>query len=107
MKMNVKDSFATELRTISQTSISKVADGYSIIEKGIPRSFIGKTVLELKVRNKFGLEILMIKQKQSQLSDKKNHKVIMPSVGYKFESTDLLVLFGSDEHIKKFQKEFH
>ncbi len=106
MKMNVKDSFANELRTLSKSSTSKVADGYSIIEKGVPRSFVGKTVIDLKFRNRVGLEILMIKNKPSLLSDEKSDKVTIPSVDYKFTSNDLLVLFGSDENIEKFQKEF-
>ncbi|MCK5457552.1 MAG: chloride channel protein, partial [Melioribacteraceae bacterium] len=32
MKMNVKDSFANELRTLSKSSTSQVAEGYSIVE---------------------------------------------------------------------------
>jgi len=107
MKMNVKDSFATELRTLNQSSISKVANGYSIIEKGIPRKFVGKTIIDLKFRNKYGLEILMIKQKPSILADQTSDIVTIPSVDYKFYVNDLLVLFGSDENIEKFQNEFH
>ncbi|MCF6268697.1 MAG: chloride channel protein [Melioribacteraceae bacterium] len=106
MKMNVKDSFANELRTLNKSSTSKVADGYSIIEKGVPRSFVGKTVIDLKFRNNYGLEILMIKHKQSVLSDETDEKVMIPSVDYKFKGNDLLVLFGSDENIEKFQKKF-
>ena len=107
MKMNVKDSFANELRTLSKSSTSQVADGYSIVEKGVPRNFVGKTVIDLKFRNNYGLEILMIKQKLSILSDEQSEKVIMPSVEYKFNVNDLLVLFGSDENIEKFRKEFY
>jgi CIC family chloride channel protein len=106
MKMNVKDSFANELRTISQSSHSKVADGYSIIEKSVPRSFVGKTVVDLKFRNKYGLEILMIKHKPSILSAETDDRVIIPGIDYKFNVNDLLVLFGSDKNIGEFQKEF-
>jgi len=107
MKMNVKDSFANELRTLGKSGTSKVADGYSIVEKGVPRNFVGKTVIDLKFRNNYGLEILMIKQKLSVLSDATSEKVIIPSVDYKFNINDLLVLFGSDENIEKFQKQIY
>lgn len=106
MKMNVKDSFATELRTLNKSNDSKVADGYSIIERPIPRDFIGKSVLDLKFRNTYGLEILMVKHKLSVLSEESNERIIIPSVDYKFTSNDLLVLFGADENIKKFKKIF-
>ena len=107
MKMNVKDSFASELRTLTQANISKVADGYSIAEKSVPKFFVGKTIIDLKFRNNYGLEILMIKQKPSILSDQTSDRVTIPSVDYKFNVNDLLVLFGSDENIEKFQSEFH
>ena len=102
MKQNMQDSFATELRTIDKTSVSKVADGYSIIEKNVPRSFIGKSMIDLRFRNVYGLEILMIKNKASILSDDEEDKIIIPDPSYKFVEYDLLVLFGSDENIKKF-----
>jgi chloride channel protein, CIC family len=106
MKMNVKDSFASELRTINQTKGSRVADGYSIIEKGVPRAFVGKSVIDLKFRNNHGLEILMVKHKLSVLSDETDERVIIPSTDYKFTSDDILVLFGADENIEKFRKEY-
>lgn len=107
MMMNVKDSFATELRTLNQATVSHVADGYSIIEKAVPRSFIGKTIVDLKFRNTFGLEILMIKQRASILSDEDQDKIVIPNLAYKFDQNDFLVLFGSDEKIGQFQKQFH
>lgn len=102
MKQNMQDSFATELRTIEKTTVSKVADGYSIIEKNVLRSFIGKSMIDLRFRNVYGLEILMIKNKASILSDEEGDKIIIPDPSYKFVEYDMLVLFGSDENIKKF-----
>lgn len=107
MKMNMKDSFATELRTLDHSSTSKVADGYSIVEKHVPREFVGKSVIDLKFRNKYGLEILMIKHKNSVLSENNSEDIIIPSIDYKFKHDDLLVLFGADENIKGFHEEFY
>ncbi len=107
MKMNVKDSFATELRTLNQSTTAKVSDGYSIIEKHVPRDFVGKTVVDLKFRNKYGLEILMVKHKQSVITEAVTEDVTIPSTNYKFKPNDLLVLFGSDENIEKFTSEFY
>jgi len=104
MKMNVRDSFATELRAIDKVNISKVADGYSIIEKNVPHSFIGKSMIDLRFRNTYGLEILMVKNKASILSDSEEDKIIIPDPNYKFTPDDVLVLFGSDENIKKFNE---
>jgi trk system potassium uptake protein TrkA len=102
--MDVRDSFATELRAIDKVNISKVADGYSIIEKNVPHSFIGKSMIDLRFRNTYGLEILMVKNKASILSDSEEDKIIIPDPNYKFTPDDVLVLFGSDENIKKFNE---
>ncbi len=101
MKLNMKDSFATQIRTLDKSNISKVADGYSIIEKIVPRSFIGKSMIDLKFRNIYGLEILMIKNKASILSEDENDNITIPDPNYKFFEDDTLVLFGADENIKK------
>ncbi|MEN8191378.1 MAG: chloride channel protein [Bacteroidota bacterium] len=104
MKLNVKDSFATELRTIDKTTVAKVADGYSIIEQNVPSYFVGKSMIELRFRNTYGLEILMIKNKASILSDDENDKITIPDSNYKFSQDDILVLFGSDDNIAKFKQ---
>lgn len=104
MKNDVKDSLATELRTLSKSTVSKVADGYSIIEKKVPHAFVGKSMLDLQFRNIHGLEILMIKNKASILADDESDKIIIPDPNYKFMEEDTLVLFGSDESINKFKK---
>ena len=106
MKLNVKDSFATDLRTLEHSNISHVADGYSIVEKMVPKSFVGKTVVDLKFRNKYGLEILMIKQKASILSHEEDDHVVIPEINYKFKENDFLVLFGADERIDAFKKKY-
>jgi CIC family chloride channel protein len=107
MKMNVKDSFANELRTLNKSNIAKVADGYSVIEKPVPPNFVGKTLTELKFRTKYGLEILMVKQRKSFYSESGDEKIFIPDVKYRFQPNDMLVLFGADDKIKKFENLFY
>lgn len=104
IKHNVTEGLANELKALEQTSSSKIADGYSIIEKNVPRHFIGKSIIDLRIRNKYGLEVLMIKQKSSILADKETDEIIIPNPDYKINEDDILVLFGSDENIKKFKE---
>ena len=74
--------------------------GYAIIEKKPLREFIGKNLSELRFRNRYGLEILMIKKTAGIFheSDAEN-KLVMPGPDYKIEEDDILVLFGNDEKI--------
>lgn len=101
-KHNITDELAQDLRRIEKTKVSKVSDGYSIVEKKAIPKFVGKTLVQLRLRNTYGLEVLMIKSSQDMFADKnKESKVIMPDPDYIIKDDDILVLFGSDEKISK------
>lgn len=101
IKQDLADGLTRELQTLQKSKISQVTEGYSIVEKKPSYEFIGKTISDLRIRNKYGLEILMIK-KQKELFDESEEKdqIIMPKHDYKIEQNDILVLFGPDEKIK-------
>ena len=104
-KMNLADGLSEELKTISRNKTASVSDGYSIYEKAAPNSFIGKSLAELKLRNKYGLEVLMIKKESSNVFDKEAKTVIkIPDANYIIEEDDLLVVFGNDEKLHEFSK---
>ncbi|MFZ1519041.1 MAG: chloride channel protein, partial [Ignavibacteriaceae bacterium] len=102
LKIDLADGLTRELSTLNESRVSRIADGYSIIEKKPSMDFIGKTLSELKLRNNFGLEVLMIK-KTKELFDEsqKDVRIVMPSYNYTVESDDILVVFGTDESISK------
>jgi len=101
-KHNLTDELAQDLRRIEKTRTSKVADGYSIIEKKAIGKFIGKTLVQLRLRNTYGLEVLMIKQSQDMFADDINESnIIMPDPDYVIQESDILVLFGSDDKINQ------
>jgi CIC family chloride channel protein len=105
LKYNLADGLARELKTIEKTQTSKVAEGYSIIEKKAPEKFIGKSIKDLRIRNIYGLEILMIKQTLPPvLAYEKEDEIVIPSPDYKIQLNDTLVLFGADEKIIEAKK---
>ncbi|PID62599.1 MAG: hypothetical protein CR986_01095 [Ignavibacteriae bacterium] len=100
-KYNLTDELAHDLMRIEKNKVSKVSDGYSIVEKKIPAKFIGKTLVQLRLRNQYGLEVLMIKQTKGLFSDSNDDtNIIMPDPNYVIKENDILVLFGSDEKIE-------
>lgn len=99
-KHNLTDELAQDLRRIEKTKTSRVSDGYSIVEKLAIPKFVGKTLVQLRIRNNYGLEVLMIKQGQDMYADNtKESNIIMPDPDYVIKEDDILVLFGSDEKI--------
>jgi len=99
IKYDIADSFANELKSSKDNSTSQVVDGYSIYERKAPKNFVGKNLIQLKLRNNYGLELLMIKQKKNFLSEE-NEEVLLPTPDYLIKENDNLLFFGSDESIK-------
>ena len=105
LKVNLASGLSKELKSIKPTTTAKVATGYSIAELSVPKKFIGKSLVELKIRNEFGLEVLMIKQPKEFLTDVNSEsEIITPDPEYKLKRTDTLVIFGADEKIENLKK---
>ena len=66
-----------------------LSDKYGIIDVGVPASWVGKGIGELNVRNKYGMNIIAIKNAGD---DQKI--IITPGADYKFEKSDIIVFVG-------------
>ncbi len=83
---------AERLTTSSLISHIPLAPEYSIFEIATPDSFIGKTLAELQLRNKYGINVIGIKD---VLYDKID---IVPDPNYKFgPDTAMIILCKTDE----------
>lgn len=74
--------------------IIDLSDEYSIADSVVPDSWVGKSIAELSVRKKHGVNIVAIK---NQLDD--NDVNITPSPEYRFRKTDIVVLVGKTADI--------
>lgn len=71
----------------------KFSDGYSIIEIKVPKSFIGKTLLELDLRKKYDANIIAIKDENEQINSLIGPNTIL-------NESDMMVVFGDIKKIK-------
>lgn len=67
--------------------------GYSLTELRIPRSLVGKTLIESDLRNRFGVTVLLVKRGRNL--------TVSPSPDYIFDRDDLLVVIGSDDQVTR------
>jgi CIC family chloride channel protein len=104
LKANLADGLSQELKSIKETTPSSVAAGYSIAEIPVAQEHVGKSLSELKLRNNFSLEVLMIKQPTKLFEDStEKENIITSDPHYQLREDDKLVLFGKDENIKRFR----
>lgn len=78
---------------------------FSIMETVSPLEFIGKTISELDVRAKHGLNIIAVRKKEVSskgLSDLN----IAPKADYVVKEGDILVILGSNENLEQFKKQY-
>lgn len=71
----------------------KLTPGYSIYEASVPQNWLGKTVLDIDVRKKYGINILATK-KEGELT------LIDPT--HVFTKDESVLMLGNDSDIKKF-----
>lgn len=67
---------------------------HSIYEIPVPPAWIGKTIITLDVRNKYGLSILAVKYN--------NTIHPLPGASYQFKEDDMLVIMGGNRDIRRF-----
>jgi chloride channel protein, CIC family len=102
LKHHLADGLVHDLKALEKFSSVKVADDYLISEQLAAKQFVGKTLVELKLRNKYGIEVLMIKPHNPPfMSEEKASKFIVPRHDYRIKENDILVVFGKESAINK------
>jgi len=101
LKYNLTEGFAREIQTLNLNTTSHVAKGYSLTEKKVPAAFVGKTLSQLRLRNNYGLEVVMLRKAQSPFAEEDKLGLMIPDPGYSIRKDDTLILFGANENITK------
>jgi len=105
VKLNLADSLSDDLSTISVNEVHDVLPGMSVIELSIPSNFTHKTLQELRLRNRFDIDVLMIEKDAGPFSSSKAEvERIVPQTNYEFASGDRIVIFGLRDKVEAFAR---
>lgn len=102
LREDLASGFAKELKTIDMIKPIKVAADYSIMEINLPEAFLGKSLIDLKLRNTHEIEVLMIKHLKDIFDTHSPSEIVTPDPNYKLKITDRLIVFGKDDKLKQF-----
>ncbi|HRZ14641.1 MAG TPA: TrkA family potassium uptake protein [Candidatus Omnitrophota bacterium] len=80
-----------------------------IIEMKVPRSLVGKTLREIKLRELFKINLIAVKQKKPAINDQGDRVfeemlVHVPSPDEPLKEEDILLVIGGNDDIQKFAK---
>ena len=101
------DRLAKRLEMKGVMDSLEISDEYNIVEVKVPPRYIGMSVAKADIRKEFYLNILTIikiEQKKNLLGINTPHKNVIGVVTpeYKFETEDILLLFGKIKNIQQF-----
>jgi len=74
----------------------ELSEEYGILEVPAPKTWIGKTILELNVRAKLGVNIIAVKNEQTTN--------VSPSANYQIVAGDIMVVLGDNKALEAVQK---
>jgi trk system potassium uptake protein TrkA len=72
-----------------------LSEDYMIFEMAPPNSFLGKTLAELQLRNRFNIEVIAVRD---VLSDSIH---MVPRAGFVVKDGEVLVVIGKESDIRK------
>lgn len=102
LKYNMTEGFAQELKEVGRQKEIQVTGDHMLVEVAIPPHFIGKSIERLHLRNRYNIEVLMVKHSLSPFDAQEGEpEITFPDPKYKFKAGDHIVIFASTEAIKK------
>jgi len=73
-------------------------DEYTIIQVDPPRSFIGKSLMELNLRSRYEVYIIAVKELVPE------RFVMVPHADFVVKDSDILIILGKDKDIRKIKE---
>ena len=94
-KIEFTSDFAHKIRHLNQEQDIHISEHQSIVEIKAPSKFIGRTLIGLRIRNVYQVEVLSIKSKVHG----EDHITVIPSPDYEIKEDDYLVIAGETEKV--------
>ena len=98
LKRDTVSSVSSYISSLHKLKQVQLIDGQVMSEIEIPSEFINKTLRELNLRNRFGVEVVLIKQKSTMKKDER--AIVLPKPDYRFQSGDSILILGSPGELK-------
>jgi len=99
---------ADNLITPNLIDFIPISEGFSIVEMIPPSECVGKTLAELKIRNRFHLQVLAIRITDREAEGdglrESADSVMIPDASFRIKDNHVLIIMGENKDIEKFRK---
>ena len=100
-KRDMASSMCASIGSDSMKAAIPGVSGVSMSEIPAPSGFLGKTVAEIGIRNRFDVTILMIKRKGVANEEIVNQ---LPTAEYTFHPGDVMLVIGSEKNLRRLER---
>ncbi|RMG68407.1 MAG: CBS domain-containing protein [Calditrichaeota bacterium] len=108
VRLDLADELVEEMQSIRPEEVRTVLPGFSLAETAVPHSFVGKKLQNLRIRNRFGVDVLLILHPVGgEAGEATQMERIFPNVNYQFQEADRILVFGRDENVRSFLEYCH
>ena len=103
-KLDMASGLATSFRLQQKMHSDRLAlvGGFVILEVAAPKSFVGKNLEALNLRERYGATVLTIKRKAGDHSDEVSY--VVPKSDTTIADDDTLIVFGLREDLSRFPR---
>lgn len=101
-KRDMVTTISSYIGSLSKFKRVKLIDGQILGEIEVPGEFVNKTLKELDLRNRFGIEVILIKQSYDA-KIKENQNVIPAKPDYRFKFGDSILIIGTPDKLKNIE----
>ncbi len=102
------ESLARQLSNPQLVDFIQLADGFTLMEFRAPKTFHGKSIRELALRNRYEVNLVVIRREVAGKTDPEEAPVleaIFPYADEELRENDILVVVGSDEALTRLPRE--
>ena len=100
-KRDMAYGMASAMGEEAQLEPLRGVEGMSVAEIPAPARFIGKTVIDLNIRKRFDVSVLLIKRKSS---DQKEWVSTFPDAEYVFQPGDVMLVMGPTDRLRRLER---
>ena len=98
-KRDMVTSVSSYIGSLRKFKRVELMDGHVLGEIEVPGEFVNKTLRELDLRNRFGVEVILIKQGYDA-EKKEKQKIISSQPDYRFKFGDTILIMGSQDGLE-------
>jgi len=82
----------------------EVVEGYAMVEVEAPTRFIGKTLKQIGVRTRHGVEVILVRRRIVSEDDEVSFEPVVPDADSEILEGDILLLFGPEAALERLKK---